>query len=36
MDEARRLAVKNFAGELLAVKDGLEAALHHESPASKT
>lgn len=33
VDKARRFAVENFAGELLAVKDSLEAALAAESPS---
>lgn len=33
VDKARKFAVENFAGELLAVKDSLEAALAAESPS---
>ena len=33
VDKARKFAVENFAGELLAVKDSLEAALAVESPS---
>lgn len=33
VDKARKYAVENFAGELLAVKDSLEAALAAESPS---
>lgn len=33
VDKARRFAVENFASELLAVKDSLEAALAVESPS---
>lgn len=33
VDKARKFAVENFAGELLAVKDSLEAALATESPS---
>jgi molecular chaperone GrpE len=33
VDKARRFAVEGFAGELLAVKDSLEAALAAESPS---
>jgi len=33
VDRARKFAVENFAGELLAVKDSLEAALAAESPS---
>lgn len=32
VDKARKFAVENFAGELLAVKDSLEAALAADSP----
>ena len=32
-DKARKFAVESFAGELLAVKDSLEAALAAESPS---
>ncbi|MEW6590132.1 MAG: nucleotide exchange factor GrpE [Pseudomonadota bacterium] len=32
-DKARKFAVESFAGELLAVKDSLEAALSAESPS---
>jgi len=32
VDKARKFAVESFAGELLAVKDSLEAALAAESP----
>ena len=35
-DKARKFAVENFAGELLAVKDSLEAALAVESPTVET
>ncbi|MBI1283496.1 MAG: nucleotide exchange factor GrpE [Thiobacillus sp.] len=35
VDKARRFAVENFASELLAVKDSLEAALAVESPSVK-
>ena len=33
VDKARKFAVENFASELLAVKDSLEAALAAESPS---
>ena len=33
VDKARKFAVENFASELLAVKDSLEAALMAESPS---
>jgi molecular chaperone GrpE len=33
MDKARKFAVENFASELIAVKDSLEAALAVESPS---
>ncbi|MHB1084240.1 MAG: nucleotide exchange factor GrpE [Thiobacillus sp.] len=33
VDKARKFAVENFASELLAVKDSLEAALSVESPS---
>jgi molecular chaperone GrpE len=33
VDKARKFAVESFAGELLAVKDSLEAALAAESPS---
>ena len=33
IDKARKFAVENFASELLAVKDSLEAALAAESPS---
>ena len=33
VDKARKFAVENFAAELLAVKDSLEAALATESPS---
>jgi len=33
VDRARKFAVENFAGELMAVKDSLEAALAVESPS---
>ncbi len=33
VDKARKFAVENFAGELLAVKDSLEAALAADSPS---
>lgn len=33
IDKARKFAVENFAGELMAVKDSLEAALAVESPS---
>ncbi len=33
VDKARKFAVENFANELLAVKDSLEAALAAESPS---
>ena len=33
VDKARKFAVEGFAGELLAVKDSLEAALAAESPS---
>jgi molecular chaperone GrpE len=33
IDKARKFAVENFASELLAVKDSLEAALEVESPS---
>ena len=33
VDKARKFAVENFASELLAVKDSLEAALAVESPS---
>lgn len=33
VDRARKFAVESFAGELLAVKDSLEAALAAESPS---
>jgi molecular chaperone GrpE len=36
VDKARKFAVENFAGELLAVKDSLEAALATESPDVET
>jgi len=36
VDRARKFAVENFAGELLAVKDSLEAALAVESPSVET
>jgi molecular chaperone GrpE len=35
-DKARKFAVENFAGELLAVKDSLEAALADASPSVET
>ena len=36
IDKARKFAVENFASELLAVKDSLEAALAAESPSVET
>ena len=36
VDKARKFAVENFASELLAVKDSLEAALADESPSVET
>lgn len=36
VDRARKFAVENFANELLAVKDSLEAALAVESPSVET
>ncbi|MHB1215699.1 MAG: nucleotide exchange factor GrpE [Thiobacillus sp.] len=36
VDKARKFAVENFASELLAVKDSLEAALTVESPSVET
>jgi molecular chaperone GrpE len=36
VDKARRFAVESFAGELLAVKDSLEAALADASPSVET
>ena len=36
VDKARKFAVENFASELLAVKDSLEAALAVESPSVET
>jgi len=36
VDKARKFAVENFASELLAVKDSLEAALAAESPSVET
>ncbi len=36
VDKARKFAVENFASELLAVKDSLEAALATESPSVDT
>jgi molecular chaperone GrpE len=36
VDKARKFAVENFASELLAVKDSLEAALAAESPSVDT
>lgn len=35
VDKARKFAVESFAGELLAVKDSLEAALTAESPSAE-
>jgi molecular chaperone GrpE len=35
VDKARKFAVENFASELLAVKDSLEAALAVESPSAE-
>jgi molecular chaperone GrpE len=35
VDKARKFAVENFASELLAVKDSLEAALVAESPSAE-
>ncbi len=35
VDRARKFAVENFASELLAVKDSLEAALAAESPSAE-
>jgi molecular chaperone GrpE len=36
VSNARKFAVENFAGELLAVKDSLEAALAHKEPTVET
>ncbi len=36
VDKARKFAVESFAGELLAVKDSLEAALADASPSVET